>query len=239
MKAEWKVKGALGQDGAQLLIATIRTEHEVILSRDTLHHLNDAVQRLRDESEMVSRDEARFAWELEQLIRLYNQLSDTVRPVAFRSICAPWQDFTGHLSYDGLKLLAESLSDERTVRLEGSPASGMELVFTFGLDVVRQPVDEGRLHRIKAECEAILKELGEVNITSPVKVIGLILGAIRVGIAAWEAYRNEQDRQRQENERREERERREQLERECQEPIRQTAGGPANDALLDRISGTA
>ncbi|TXH39967.1 MAG: hypothetical protein E6Q94_00395 [Burkholderiaceae bacterium] len=240
MKAEIKIAALVNSKDAPCLIARIRTEHDVIISPDTLSTVESVINQLADDKELVKQDGSHFAWELRQLIDIFKQYSESPKSVVGH-LESGWKSVTGYLTLDTLKNLDDSTKNIKSMRIKGTPDTGLKLVIQSGLDIIEIPADRTRLLAIQAELESS-KELPEFKANAAITDwIVAVAALIAVGLEIWDRWDKEQEkkRERKEKERREEKEERLDRERTCREPRETSEGGPAHDGLVDRISRTA
>lgn len=232
MKAEWKIRGYIDTNNVPLVIATIRTEHEIILSPETIQIVEKGIDIIADTEEMAENN-YRFVLELKDILSLYYYLSD-IRFGKMALINTEWESFEGRISLETLIKLRDSLNDVNSFRIEGNPKSGMFMVFSVGSDIIKKTATEATLQNALVEFEKIKND----PLCSAVVAtwIGLAVAGISVGIEAWRLFREEQDRARrkEENERQELEKERIRLEKESQKATH-SYGGPAARDALERV----
>lgn len=234
MYAEWKLLGRLNQASKPVLIAKIRTEHEVAFDPDSMDAIKSMIRGLSDDPELVSRDQARFAYELQQIVDAYYHLSDNMGDL-IGLVETKWKPFTGHLSYSALTHMAEALDGERSVRIEGSPEEGMWLHLGVGVDIQKLSVDESRLRKLRSECEAIAAEDARNGVFAAVKDwVMVVVAVIDIGIKVWDRY-HERQREKDEQERRKKDAEDQKVQRE-RTVYQSSSGGPRDAERMDRIS---
>ncbi len=77
MYTEWKVKGSIGSTNSPVLIAKIRTEHEIIFSPETITKIKTIINILGDSNiTELKEDNYRVIKDFEKMIDLYYSITD-------------------------------------------------------------------------------------------------------------------------------------------------------------------
>lgn len=240
MKTQIKTIGTINSKGNPLLIAKIRTEHELIISPETLATVEKVVAKLADNNELIQEDKAYFAWELSQIVALYKEYAEHLA-TGYR-LESEWQNVSGFLSLDTLKTIADSTANLHSIRLEGSPDNNFRLVLQSGIEILEIAATRDNLVAAKAEADSIIQNAPEASAATD--WIVAFAAMIAAGLALWDRYdkwQEEKKKKEQEEQKKKEKEYRdhERLDRPERGTCESAAGGPAFDDAMDRISRTA
>lgn len=240
MKAEIKVAGSISEVGNPYLIVRLRTEFEMLLTPDSINKITQVVSVLKDRQELISVDEARFAWELAEVLDLYKEFAESPAR-ALPRLESEWKPINGFFTLDTLKTINDSTKDLKSLRVEGSAEAGLYLVLQGGINVTRIYADRANLLKIKGELDSSA-QLPEVKASLAVAewIVAAAL-VVEAALGIWDRYDKEREKQREkdEQERRKLENERKEKEQHCREPRQTSEGGPAADGVFDRISRTA
>jgi hypothetical protein len=237
MKAEIKTIASIDGGKQRILIAKIRSEHEIIFSPNSLNTIHQAISKLEEGEQ--DEDKVHFAWELRRLVTLYSKFAESPAEV-IGELQSEWKPITGTLTLETLAELNSSTENLKSIRFEGSVDSNFRLVMQSGTEIQEISATRERLTKIRYEIEEI-KTLPEFQAASVAEWIIAVGIAVEAGLMAWDRWDKEQERRRQNDEkkRQEEENARRESEGNAHEPCHTSAGGPAHDDMMDRISRTA